>query len=220
MGVAPVITDGALVLAESGAICDYINVRYGQGRLAPAPSDPDFPEHLFWFHWTNGTYGSAGFAAVALALVGKSPSDVPLVKDRLERCRAMIEQRLGVAPLRRPQPQLGRHHDGVVAHDRADVPRRPHRRPAEHPKLPRAHRAAPGVSTGDGEGGAGHGADVDVKEGRRNASAPPCPRSDGQGGANASSIGGGDAKASSSRPPGVLTRGHAHNFLNRRLRWL
>ena len=37
MGVAPVITDGAVVLAESGAICDYINVRYGQGRLAPAP---------------------------------------------------------------------------------------------------------------------------------------------------------------------------------------
>ena len=27
MGVAPVITDGAVVLAESGAVCDYINVR-------------------------------------------------------------------------------------------------------------------------------------------------------------------------------------------------
>ena len=127
MGVAPVITDGTLVLAESGAICDYINVRYGQGRLAPAPSDPDFAEHLFWFHWANGTYGSAGFASVALALAGKGPSDVPLVKDRPERCRAMIEQRLGEAPFRRPQPQPRRHHDGVVAHDGADVSRRPHR---------------------------------------------------------------------------------------------
>jgi glutathione S-transferase len=44
MGIAPVITDGAVMLAESGAICDYINVRYGQGLLAPAPSDPDFAE--------------------------------------------------------------------------------------------------------------------------------------------------------------------------------
>ncbi len=44
-----------------------------------------------------GHSGFCGFAAVALALVGKSPSDVPLVKDRLERCRAMIEQRLGEA---------------------------------------------------------------------------------------------------------------------------
>jgi glutathione S-transferase len=98
MGVAPVITDGAVALAESGAICDYINARYGQGRLAPAPSDPDFAEHLFWFHWTNATYGSAGFAGLALALAGKGPADVPLVKDRLERCRAMIEQHLGEAP--------------------------------------------------------------------------------------------------------------------------
>ena len=48
MGVAPVITDGTVVLAESGAICDYINARHGQGRLAPASSDPDFPQHLFW----------------------------------------------------------------------------------------------------------------------------------------------------------------------------
>jgi glutathione S-transferase len=98
MGVAPVITDGDLTLAESGAICDYLNVKYGGGRLAPAPFDPDFPEHLFWFHWTNGTYGAAGFAGLALALAGKTPADVPLIKDRLERCRAMIEQRLGEAP--------------------------------------------------------------------------------------------------------------------------
>src|ERR1700759_3512263 len=90
MGVAPVITDGALVLAESGAICDYINVQYGQSRLVPAPSDTDFAEHPFWFSWANGAYGAAGFAGVALAVVGKGPADVRLVKDRLDRCRTMI----------------------------------------------------------------------------------------------------------------------------------
>ena len=31
MGIAPVITDGDLVLGESGAICDYIRTRYGGG---------------------------------------------------------------------------------------------------------------------------------------------------------------------------------------------
>ena len=35
MGIAPVITDGDLVLGESGAICDYICARYGGGRLTP-----------------------------------------------------------------------------------------------------------------------------------------------------------------------------------------
>ena len=56
MGIAPVITDGDLVLGESGAICDYICARYGGGRLTPKPADPDFADHLFWFHWSNGTF--------------------------------------------------------------------------------------------------------------------------------------------------------------------
>src|SRR5260370_846862 len=54
-GIAPVIPDGALVLGEGGAICDYITTRHGGGRLAPSPDDPDFADHLFWFHWSNGT---------------------------------------------------------------------------------------------------------------------------------------------------------------------
>ena len=33
MGIAPVITDGALVLAESGAILEYVIAKYGNGRL-------------------------------------------------------------------------------------------------------------------------------------------------------------------------------------------
>ena len=32
MGIAPVITDGDLVLGESGAICEYICARHGDGR--------------------------------------------------------------------------------------------------------------------------------------------------------------------------------------------
>ena len=35
MGIAPVITDGDLVLGESAAICDYICARYGGAALAP-----------------------------------------------------------------------------------------------------------------------------------------------------------------------------------------
>ena len=36
IGAAPVITDGDLVLAESGAIIEYIMAKYGDGRLTPA----------------------------------------------------------------------------------------------------------------------------------------------------------------------------------------
>ena len=40
IGAAPVITDGDLVLAESGAIVDYIMARYGKGRLTPPQTIP------------------------------------------------------------------------------------------------------------------------------------------------------------------------------------
>ena len=42
MGIAPVITDGDLVLGESAAICDYINTRYGGGRLSAAERPSPF----------------------------------------------------------------------------------------------------------------------------------------------------------------------------------
>lgn len=37
LGKSPVITDGDLTLAESGAIIEYLVERYGNGRLVPPP---------------------------------------------------------------------------------------------------------------------------------------------------------------------------------------
>jgi glutathione S-transferase len=55
IGTAPVITDGDLVLAESGAIVQYIIARHGGGRLALSYGHPDFAQYLYWFHFANGT---------------------------------------------------------------------------------------------------------------------------------------------------------------------
>jgi len=98
MGIAPVITDADIVLGESGAICEYLNVRYGGGRLAPSPTDQDFPQHLFWFHWSNATYMATKMMGLSLALVGSDPASVPFVEERLTRSRELIEWRLGEAP--------------------------------------------------------------------------------------------------------------------------
>src|SRR5436190_22381021 len=59
IGSAPVITDGDLVLAESGAIVDYIIARHGNGRLALTKDHPDFAPYLYWFHFANGTLQAA-----------------------------------------------------------------------------------------------------------------------------------------------------------------
>jgi glutathione S-transferase len=97
MGIAPVITDGDLVLGESGAICDYVTVRYGNGKLVPAADHPDFADHLFWFHWANGTFMATGMMQLVLMMTGAA-GKLPFVDDRDQRGWAMVEKRLGEAP--------------------------------------------------------------------------------------------------------------------------
>src|SRR5688500_1837673 len=59
IGAAPVITDGDVVLAESGAIVEYIASRYANGRLTLKYGHPDFAQYLYWFHFANGTLQSS-----------------------------------------------------------------------------------------------------------------------------------------------------------------
>ena len=98
MGIAPVITDDNLVLGESGAICDYICARHGGGRLVPARDDPDFADHLFWFHWSNGTFMTTLMMQLALAWGGEGNPAAAFIGDRSQRGWAMVEARLGQAP--------------------------------------------------------------------------------------------------------------------------
>ena len=55
LGKAPVITDGSLVLAESGAILEYLVDTYGGGRLKPAPGTPERVQYLYWMHYAEGS---------------------------------------------------------------------------------------------------------------------------------------------------------------------
>lgn len=55
LGKSPVISDGDLVVAESGAIIEYLVRKYGQGRLMPAESSPDFVRYLQWMHFAEGS---------------------------------------------------------------------------------------------------------------------------------------------------------------------
>jgi glutathione S-transferase len=55
LGKSPVVTDGDLVLAESGAIVEYLADRYGAGRLAPAPGTPERLRYTYWLHYAEGS---------------------------------------------------------------------------------------------------------------------------------------------------------------------
>ena len=56
LGRSPIIRDDELVLAESGAIVEYLIARYGQGRnLRPDCNDARFADYLYWLHYAEGS---------------------------------------------------------------------------------------------------------------------------------------------------------------------
>ena len=55
LGKSPVITDGELTVAESGAIIEYLVERYGNGALAPPASAPARRRYIYWLHYAEGS---------------------------------------------------------------------------------------------------------------------------------------------------------------------
>ena len=55
LGKSPVITDGGTVVAESGAIIEYLIERDGGGRFVPAPGTPDKRRFTYFLHYAEGS---------------------------------------------------------------------------------------------------------------------------------------------------------------------
>jgi glutathione S-transferase len=96
-GTAPVIVDGAVVLAESAAIMEYIIARHGNGRLAVRPDAPNYAEYLFWFHFANGSMMPVQFAGAIKPTADETPR-TRISRERCERTWQMVESRLGEVP--------------------------------------------------------------------------------------------------------------------------
>jgi glutathione S-transferase len=70
LGKSPVIEDNGRVIAESGAIIDYILRKYGNGRLHPAPSDERYDDYVHWMHYAEGSGMPALIIRINVARVG------------------------------------------------------------------------------------------------------------------------------------------------------
>ena len=70
LGKSPVITDGDVTVAESGAIVEYLVDTYGQGRLRPPAGTADARRWTYWLHFAEGS--------------AMSPLLMKLVFDRIE----------------------------------------------------------------------------------------------------------------------------------------
>jgi glutathione S-transferase len=90
LGKAPVIRDGDLVLAESGAIVEYIVQRHGGGRLGVPPGAPEYGGYLYWMHFAEGSLMTLMLIALVLSRVPEA-NESP-VKARIA---ARLQQMLG-----------------------------------------------------------------------------------------------------------------------------
>jgi glutathione S-transferase len=100
LGAAPVVTEGDLVLAESAAIVDYIIAKHGGGRLALAPSHPDFAQYLYWFHFANGNLQPNMGRNMILRRLDLPADNAVLAatRARLARALGLIDARLAEVP--------------------------------------------------------------------------------------------------------------------------
>ena len=55
LGKSPVISDGDVTLAESGAITEYLAGKYGDGKLLPPAGTPERLRCSYWLHFAEGS---------------------------------------------------------------------------------------------------------------------------------------------------------------------
>ncbi len=99
LGKAPVIRDGDLVLAESGAIVEYLVERHGGGRLAPRPGTAAWGLYLHWRHFAEGSAMLPLllelFLGMGLVPGGKDGLLAGFVRAELARQLDYVERELG-----------------------------------------------------------------------------------------------------------------------------
>ncbi|RUS97608.1 glutathione S-transferase [Dulcicalothrix desertica PCC 7102] len=75
LGKSPVITDGDITVAESGAITEYIVNHYSNGKLIPAPDTPERLRYTYWLHYAEGSAMPPLLINLVLSRFGLGDSD-------------------------------------------------------------------------------------------------------------------------------------------------
>lgn len=96
LGKSPVITDGPLTLAESGAIIEYLVSRYGAGRLAPPAGTLEYTRYIYWLHYAEGSVMPPLLMRLVFNRIANGP--VPFFIKPIARKIAATADRTIVAP--------------------------------------------------------------------------------------------------------------------------
>ncbi|WP_182086036.1 glutathione S-transferase [Aureimonas sp. ME7] len=92
LGKSPVLTDGELTIAETGAIVTYLLDRYGEGRLVPPQDKPEYWRYQHFLHHAEGSAMPPLFLKLVLSRI---PPGVPFfVRPILAKAMQAVDDRL------------------------------------------------------------------------------------------------------------------------------
>ncbi len=73
LGKAPIVTDGDTVVAESGAIIEYLVGKYGDGRLVPADGSPEKLAYTYFMHYAEGSFMPLMIISLIMGRIEEAP---------------------------------------------------------------------------------------------------------------------------------------------------
>ena len=98
LGRSPVIRDGDFVLAESGAILEYLVERYGGGRFVPQRGTREYETCRYWVHYAEGSLMMQLLVKLYLDRVGEpARAQLERINGSVSMHLAYIEESLGAS---------------------------------------------------------------------------------------------------------------------------
>ena len=107
LGKSPVIVDGSVTVAESGAVIEYLVDRYGGGRLIPPAGTPERLRYTYWLHYAEGSAMPPLLLKLVFDRVANNPAPWPV--------SAIARRIAGTVTGTFIGPQLKRHLDYMEA---------------------------------------------------------------------------------------------------------
>ena len=91
LGKSPVITDGEVTVAESGAIIEYLVGKYDDGRLLPAAGTPARMAYTYWLHYAEGSFMPLMIMSLIMGRIETAPMPFfvkPIARGIVAKVRA------------------------------------------------------------------------------------------------------------------------------------
>ena len=98
LGRSPVVRDGDFVLAESGAIVEYLAERYGGGRFVPQRGTREYEMCRYWLHYAEGSLMMQLLVKLYLDRIGEpAKAQLERINGAVRMHLAYVEESLGAS---------------------------------------------------------------------------------------------------------------------------